>query len=86
VAQFENVGNRKFSRALLRDLVLGRGSAPKNRQQGTKNMRSTTWCLLLAWLFFAATMVAGDELTLVREGQSDYLIVVPDRAMPVDAG
>lgn len=47
-------------------------------------MRSTTLCLALVWLSFAATALADDALTLVREGTSDYVITVPDKATPVE--
>jgi len=45
---------------------------------------SRTCCLAVAWLSFAATAVADEELTLVRGGKSDYVIVVPDKARPVE--
>ncbi len=47
-------------------------------------MRSGTRCLALVWLSFAATALADEGLTLAREGKSDYVIVIPDRATPVE--
>lgn len=44
--------------------------------------RTAVLCLALAWWTGAA--VADDGLALVVQGQSDYQIVVPDRATPVE--
>lgn len=41
-------------------------------------------CFAAVCLSFAGTALAGEGLTLVREGTSDYVIVVADQATPVE--
>lgn len=47
-------------------------------------MRTGKSCCALVALLSATAALGAGELTLVREGQSDYVIVVPDRATPVE--
>lgn len=46
-------------------------------------MKPVVWCfsLLLLW---TTTTVAGEELTLTRNGESDYVIVIPKQATAVE--
>jgi len=47
-------------------------------------VRSDVFCLAAAWLSLAAAAAAGEELTLARDGRTDYVIVIPDKATPVE--
>ena len=47
-------------------------------------MRSRVSCFAVVWLSFVATALADEEVTIVRDGKSDYVIVVPDKATPVE--
>ncbi len=46
-------------------------------------VQASLLCLAVVWLTSAAAL-AGDELSLTRDGKTDYVIVIPDRPSPVE--
>ena len=47
-------------------------------------MPTRVFLLAVVWSSFGVMAFSAEELTLVREGKSDYLIVLPDKATPVE--
>jgi len=55
-----------------------------NRDPIVCPVRPSLLCLAAAWLMSAAAVLGGEELTVVRDGKSDYVIVTPDKPTPVE--
>jgi len=47
-------------------------------------MSAKLFCLVVACSWFGGAALSGDEWTIVREGKSDYVIVLPDKATAVE--